>query len=214
MFLVVTSRTTVSLDDPTLTDPKLCVFPTDWGALPIWLGPTASDAAWGAVPGSTPVPQRDTTAPTLTFSFTPKSGPGGWFLRTPDVDVTAIDDVGISSIRCTYDGQWVPAMDPVPVDHGLRAHFDLGGSANDWPLVECSATDIAGNNGLLSASIYLVEGWTTGSVSGTGWIVSGSHERRRPSRHRRDDQGPLFGHREVQERRCDDADGLVQLHVR
>jgi hypothetical protein len=155
-YVVVTSRTTVSLEDPTLTEPALCALPADTTAQSFWVDAPASDAAWGAVPGSAPAPQRDTTGPTFAaLSFTPEPEPGGWFSYTPEVAVTAIDNVGVSTLRCTWDGLWVPAMDPVLVDHGLRAQFDLYAQGNGAHLLECSAMDLAGNRGSLSETIYV-----------------------------------------------------------
>src|SRR6266545_5559477 len=154
-YVVVTSRNPVSLDDPTLTEPALCAIPADTTAQSFWVEAPASDAAWGAVPGSAPAPQRDTTGPTFTFSFTPEPEPGGWFSYTPEVEVTAIDNVGVSRLSCSYDGQWLVGEVPVPVAHGLRAQFQLYGQGTGAHLLECSAWDLLGNRGSLSETIYV-----------------------------------------------------------
>jgi len=155
-YVVVTSRITVSLDDPTLTEPALCVLPADTTAQSFWVDAPASDAAWGAVPGSDPAPERDTTGPTFAaLSFTPEPELGGWFSYTPDVEVTAIDNVGVSRLSCSYDGQWLVGEVPLLVDHGLRRVFDLYGQGNGAHLIECSAWDLLGNRGSLSETIYV-----------------------------------------------------------
>jgi Tol biopolymer transport system component len=151
-YVVVTSRTLVSLEDPTLTDPALCVLPADDSA-PFWVNAPASDAAWGAVPGSSPVPQRDTTPPTLALSFAPEPGSSGWFSSAPQVEVTATDNVGVRSIYCTYDGERLTANDTGLVDHGLRAVFDLYGTGEHT--LACSAWDLQANRGSVSQPINI-----------------------------------------------------------
>lgn len=160
-YVVVTSRTFVSSPDPygtdpgtdpTLTQPALCVLAAD-NTIAFRVDAPASDAAWGAVPGSAPAPQRDTTAPTSTLSFTPAPGPSGWFSSAPKVEVTATDDVGVRSIHCTYDGQWLAASETALVNHGLRAVFDLYGTGEHT--LACSAWDLPGNEGSLSQPINI-----------------------------------------------------------
>jgi hypothetical protein len=131
--IVLTSRQPTDPLTGELSEPSLCVLTMN-GQFVFHGTPAGSDAAWGPVPGSTPAPQRDLSAPTMTFAFEPQPEPGGWFPFAPQVDVTATDNIGVMSIRCTYDGQsvihcprarrrWAPTpLRSVGVDRARRAH--------------------------------------------------------------------------------------------
>jgi hypothetical protein len=90
----------------------------------------------------------------MTFSFTPQAEPGGWFPYAPDVEVTATDNIGVSSIRCTYDDLPIVTTAPFLVDDGLRLQFDLFLGRGEHTL-RCSAEDLAGNIGTDSRLIYV-----------------------------------------------------------
>jgi hypothetical protein len=90
----------------------------------------------------------------MTFAFEPQPEPGDWFPYSPEVDVTATDNIGVASIRCTYDDQPVITTAPFLVDQGLRLHFDLFLGGGDHTL-RCIAEDLAGNIGTDSRLILV-----------------------------------------------------------
>jgi len=153
-YIVLTSRTFIDLDSTELTEPKLCVLRADGSAFAFWVDAPASDAAWGPVPGSAPpIPEPDTTPPTVELVFTPEPGPGGSFPTAPDVHVTATDNIGVSSIRCTYDGQWIGPYEVELIDRGLRGQVSLYGRGEHT--LECSASDPSGNLASVSRTIVI-----------------------------------------------------------
>jgi Tol biopolymer transport system component len=155
--IVLTSRQPTDPLTGELSEPSLCAVTID-GQFVFQGTPAGSDAAWGPVPGSTPEPQRDLSVPTMTFAFEPQPEPGGWFPFAPQVDVTATDNIGVASIRCTYDGQSVITTAPVLADDGLRLHFDLLGLIGRGEhTIRCSAEDLAGNIGTDSSLILIGE---------------------------------------------------------
>ena len=155
-YVVLTSRTFADVDGTELTEPRLCVMRADNTALAFMVDAPASDAAWSPVPGSAPpIPGPDTTPPTVELAFTPELGPSGWFSSAPVVDVSATDNVGVSSIRCTYDGQWIGPYEFVLIDHGLSGQVSLYGQGEH--ALACMATDLSENTGIVSRAIQIGE---------------------------------------------------------
>jgi Tol biopolymer transport system component len=171
--VVVTSMTAPPPDpfstdpstDATLSDPTLCVLAAD-GSVAFPVPAPASDAAWDSVPGSAPAPQPDRVAPAMSFSFDPQPGGDGSFPYAPDAYVTATDNIGVTTVNCTYDDQWLTGSVPVLTEDGLTRLFDLY-PGNGSHSLACRTMDLAGNVGTDSIVVYVGEAPPSPSPSST-----------------------------------------------
>ena len=147
-YVVVTSRPIVDFMTGELGEPNLCALRTDnTNGYLLEGNPPRSDAAWGPVPGSDPLPP-DISPPTI--EFRPDPSESEWLDSSfaGHVEVFASDDRSPPSIACT---DWEQPLDLISDQSGSTTKAVAELFEGSHRLV-CTATDKTGNSTTASAT--------------------------------------------------------------